>query len=91
MANANLSIFPYFTEEGIDVDLYKKPTDEEPIGGATFSFDHLVEQLINEFAEDGEKIDSEEGAELAYKVIDALRNAANKLAEAVNDPEEDLA
>lgn len=87
----DLIIYPYFDGPNITVDLYKTFADEEPLGGAEFSLEHLVEEAKSQLAADDGKVHDDEAIEGLYKTIDALREAANQLAELIDDPEEDAA
>ena len=80
-------IYPWFSGDEVQIDLYVKETDQEPVGGASFPLDHLVDEYIAEFGDDDGVITEHEAIEDAYVLIDALRESANKLAAAVKEDE----
>lgn len=87
-AKTPMFIYPFFDGEGVQVDLYESENAPEPMGSADYPLVFLAEEYIAEFADANGFITDIDAAEGAYALIDALREAANRLAEAL-DKEED--
>lgn len=85
MEKPEFFIYPYFTPEGIQVDVYQNRQLDKFIGGAEFSLDWLIDQITTELGDENSQFSEGEAIEYVYQIIDNLREAANKLAQRIKE------
>jgi len=77
-------IYPFLADDGIQVDLYTNPEDDEPVGGTAFSFEFLVDELFSQVANEDGAITAEDDREFAEDIAQSLLDARNRIVIALN-------